>query len=346
MAAQSPVINEFVFNHTSTDTNEFVEILGDPLTDYSNLWLLNVEGDTSSSNLGKVVQAYQLGETNDEGFWTVQASNALQNGTQTLLLVDGFSGSVGSDINTPELYTTIVDSIAVSDGGSNDVTFSPVVLSPGLDGNSFTFGGASRSVDGQDTDTASDFVRNDYDGDGILPGAPSATNGEAVNTPNAPNQIVGDNSNGDNNGGGDDQPQGPSTKAIYEIQGKAHTSALVGQTVATAGIVTALESNGFYLQGPSDNDDSTSDALFVFTGSAPAVVVGDDISLIGTVSEYTPGGSSSGNLSITQLGNISALAINSSGNALPDAVVIGEGGRVLPTENVDDDQLSTYDPGK
>ena len=30
-----PLINEFVFNHTGTDNSEFVEIFGDPNTDYS-----------------------------------------------------------------------------------------------------------------------------------------------------------------------------------------------------------------------------------------------------------------------------------------------------------------------
>ena len=64
-----PVINEFVFNHTGTDTNEFVEILGDPLTDLSSFWLLQIEGDSNSST-GAIVSATQLGTTNDEGYVT------------------------------------------------------------------------------------------------------------------------------------------------------------------------------------------------------------------------------------------------------------------------------------
>ena len=42
-----PVINEFVFNHTGTDIREFVEILGDPDTDLSDFWVLQIEGDNS-----------------------------------------------------------------------------------------------------------------------------------------------------------------------------------------------------------------------------------------------------------------------------------------------------------
>ncbi|WP_422444606.1 MULTISPECIES: 5'-nucleotidase C-terminal domain-containing protein [unclassified Endozoicomonas] len=332
MPAKSPVINEFVFNHSGLDTNEFIEVLGDPLTDYSNLWLINVEGDVSSSNHGKVVQAFQLGTTNDSGFWTIQTSNQLQNGSQTLLLVDGFSGSVGQ-VFSESLYSAELDSVAVLDDVA-DSAFSNTVLAPEYDGISYTVGGASRATDGLDTDSANDFVRNDYSGDGILSGAPDAEDGEAVNTPNKPNQVVGD---------GQQNSPVP-VKAIYEIQGAGHTSAFAGQVVATAGIVTALESNGFYLQGPEDGDIATSDALFVFTDSMPSVAVGDDISLAGTVSEYTRGGSSSGNLSITQLSNISELTVNSAGNDLPNTVVIGENGRQLPTDNVDDDALTSFDP--
>ena len=58
--------------------------------------------------------------------------------------------------------------------------------------------------------------------------------------------------------------------AIYEIQGADHRSAFEGQTVVTTGVVTALGSNGYYLQDATgDGDRRTSDAIFVFTGSAP-----------------------------------------------------------------------------
>ncbi len=70
------------------------------------------------------------------------------------------------------------------------------------------------------------------------------------------------------------------------------------------------------------------------------------MTLTGTVSEFFPGGAASGNLSTTQITATSAAdtLVISSGNALPDAVVLGTGGRTPPTETVDDDALASYDP--
>ncbi len=84
------------------------------------------------------------------------------------------------------------------------------------------------------------------------------------------------------NGGG-----GPMSKSIPEIQGPGHTSPEVGNDVRTTGIVTALADNGFYLQDATgDGDDNTSDAVFVFTGGAPTVTVGNEVQITGTVNEF------------------------------------------------------------
>nr|WP_254899276.1 5'-nucleotidase C-terminal domain-containing protein [Thalassococcus arenae] len=131
---------------------------------------------------------------------------------------------------------------------------------------------------------------------------------------------------------------------IYAIQGAALVSPLLGQSVTTRGIVTAVDSNGFYLQDEyGDGDDATSDALFVFTGSAPTVASGDEIVISGTVSEFTPGGASTGNQSTTQISGVTSIFTVETGQVLPAAVTIGEGGRALPTEAIDDDP-STFDP--
>jgi uncharacterized protein len=54
--------------------------------------------------------------------------------------------------------------------------------------------------------------------------------------------------------------------------------------------VTALRSNGFFLQSPppGDNDDNTSDGIFIFTSSAPsgAAVAGNSVCVSGAVSEF------------------------------------------------------------
>lgn len=58
---------------------------------------------------------------------------------------------------------------------------------------------------------------------------------------------------------------------IHAIQGKGARSPLEGQVVATSGIVTARRSAGFFLQAPdgeADADPSTSEGVYVYTGSA------------------------------------------------------------------------------
>ena len=133
------------------------------------------------------------------------------------------------------------------------------------------------------------------------------------------------------------------TTPIYDIQGAAQTSPLNGNQVTTTGIVTAVDSNGFYLQDPAgDGNSATSDGIFVFTSSAPGVSVGDELEVAGTVSEFTPGGTNTGNLSITQISSPDITTLSTE-NALPDAVIIGNSGRVPPTESIDD-APDSYNP--
>ena len=143
--------------------------------------------------------------------------------------------------------------------------------------------------------------------------------------------------------GSDGGDGGNEVTPIYDIQGTALVSPLNGTQVATTGIVTAVNSNGFYLQDATgDGNNATSDGIFVFTSSAPGVDVGDELQVAGTVSEFTPGGTSTGNLSTTQISNADITTL-STGNTLPDAVIIGNGGRITPTESIDDDPTS-YNP--
>ncbi|PSJ36534.1 Calx-beta domain-containing protein [Allosphingosinicella deserti] len=130
---------------------------------------------------------------------------------------------------------------------------------------------------------------------------------------------------------------------IFEIQGEGHRSDYVGQPVTTGGIVTGVLANGFFVQDAAgDGNGRTSDALFVFTGGAPGVVAGDAIEVRGTVAENLPGGDAT-NLSATQV-TATSVTVQSSGNALPASLLIGENGLRPPTEIIDDDGLTSYDP--
>ncbi|MEU6475858.1 endonuclease/exonuclease/phosphatase family protein [Streptomyces sp. NPDC047017] len=114
---------------------------------------------------------------------------------------------------------------------------------------------------------------------------------------------------------------------IHDIQGTTRTSPYAGQKVAdVAGIVTGVRtygsSKGFWMQDPHpDADPATSEGVFVFTSSAPKVAVGDSVTVTGTVSEYVPGGTSSGNQSVTEITKPTVTVV-SSGNAVPAPVVI------------------------
>jgi len=136
---------------------------------------------------------------------------------------------------------------------------------------------------------------------------------------------------------------------IHDIQGKSHTSPLVtsGQTQVTGirGIVTMIRPKGFFMQDPApDNDDATSEALFVFTNAIPNVSVGDDVQVNGTVMEFRSGGLNSPGLTITQITSPS-ISVQSSNNALPAAVVMGTGGRVPPSTVIDDDAAGSVETG-
>src|SRR5215813_13821742 len=64
--------------------------------------------------------------------------------------------------------------------------------------------------------------------------------------------------------------------AIHEIQGARPSSSLTGRTVTSSGIVTAVTPQGFFLQAPddeADDDQATSEGVFVATGSVPPAAV-------------------------------------------------------------------------
>ncbi len=123
-------------------------------------------------------------------------------------------------------------------------------------------------------------------------------------------------------------------ESIPEIQGGSHVSPLLGQTLTTKGVVTAVDQQGFFMQDPvGDQDDLTSDGIFVFVADQPGVEIGQLVDVTGTVDEFIPGGADTGNLSTTQIIE-PTISVLSSGNALPSPVIIGENGRVPPARDV------------
>ncbi|MFF4831003.1 endonuclease/exonuclease/phosphatase family protein [Streptomyces sp. NPDC001315] len=114
---------------------------------------------------------------------------------------------------------------------------------------------------------------------------------------------------------------------IHDIQGTTRISPYAGQKVTdVAGIVTGVRtygsSRGFWIQDPNpDADPATSEGVFVFTSSTPKVAVGDSVMVTGTVSEYVPGGASTGNQSLTEITKPTVTVV-AGGNAVPAAAVV------------------------
>lgn len=132
------------------------------------------------------------------------------------------------------------------------------------------------------------------------------------------------------------------TDPIGAIQAPGHASPLVGQRVEAEGVVTLVRGNGFFLQGAPDGDDATSDAIFVFSTASPDVAVGDQVRVEGRVIEFTPPNRPA-QLPLTKIVEPEIVAL-AQGATLPAPVVLGPGGRMPPTETIDDDGLSRFEP--
>jgi hypothetical protein len=191
--APAQVINEYVAAHTGTDDHEYIEILGAASTDYSGLAILEIEGD-SGQNPGTVDSIVVPGTTDGNGRWVSSfLTDEFEDDAMTLLLVSGFSGSLGQDLDTDDdgvfditPWTSIRDEVGVQDETAG-IMYTTVVLLPGSDGLSFGFGGGSRLPDGTDTDTASDWQRNDWNGAGLPGFSGSPDPNDALNTPGTEN---------------------------------------------------------------------------------------------------------------------------------------------------------------
>lgn len=114
--------------------------------------------------------------------------------------------------------------------------------------------------------------------------------------------------------------------AIHDIQGSKAISPHLGEVVTTSGIVTALKSNGFFIQAPDtsvDDNPNTSEGIFVFTSTTPppAAAIGNLVMVTGMVQEFVPP-SDPNSPSFTQIGASPAVTFVSSGHPLPAAVTL------------------------
>ncbi|WP_114201935.1 lamin tail domain-containing protein [Janibacter anophelis] len=131
------------------------------------------------------------------------------------------------------------------------------------------------------------------------------------------------------------EPPVDEPETIQQIQGSHHISPLDGTAVnEVEGVVTAVSSTGLWIQSMTpDDDDATSEGLFVYTRSRPSAEVGDTVLVDGYVDEYRPGGSGGwDNLTMTE---IVSPTVTVTGTAeVPAPVVLGED-RTAPQQVID-----------
>jgi endonuclease/exonuclease/phosphatase family metal-dependent hydrolase len=108
----------------------------------------------------------------------------------------------------------------------------------------------------------------------------------------------------------------PGVLEIWQIQGAGSASPFAGQSVTTEGnVVTGIGPDGFFMQTPDARADAsvdTSNGIFVFTGEAPSLAVGDIVDVSGEVVEF---------FDFTEFTNDPTVTVAGSGAALPAAVV-------------------------
>lgn len=284
VAAQAGVvINEIRIDQDSTDNDEYFELAGDPGTSLDGLTYLVIGDGTGGSGVIEAV-ASLAGQVIPTSGYFVAAESTFTLGTPDLvtslnfensdnvthLLVSGFSGSNGQDLDTDDdgvlditPWAELVDLIALvkeeNPPTSTEYHYGPPQIGP--DG-SFVPGHVYRCTDGWQIGPFSPLGAKD---------TPGAENACVVVVPE---------------GCGD-----PFTP-IYTVQGSGSASSLDGSEVAVEGVVTGdFQANnqlkGFFLQdAQGDGDPATSDGVFVYAPGSIDVNTGDIVRVRGIVDEY------------------------------------------------------------
>jgi hypothetical protein len=128
-AGAVPLLNEVVTNDVGTDDREFVEICANPGEVLSAYTLVLIEADSVASrgNIDAVIPL--TGPVGLSGLWVVgdaaltpnqlEPAGWIENGAQTILIVQNFTGALNMDIDTNNDWIadvsigTIIDGVAV-----------------------------------------------------------------------------------------------------------------------------------------------------------------------------------------------------------------------------------------
>lgn len=300
---EGTTINEIRIDQPGTDNDEYFELIGDSEASLDGLTYIVIGDGTGGSGVIEAVVSLDGESLDSKGFF-VAAESTFTLGTADLvtnlnfensdnvthLLVEGFTGSDGDDLDTNDdgvldftPWAQIVDLIAL------------IVEENPPTGTEFHYGPPTVGPDG-------DFVPGhvyDCETDGWQIGA--FTFG-VHDTPGATNVC-------------DAEEPEPLEVFIHDVQGSGTSTPLAGELVTIEGVVVGDfqgndfagdQLNGFFVQEELeewDDDDQTSEGIFVFAPGAPDVDVGDVVQVTGTAGESFSRTQISGVTDVTVVGS-------------------------------------------
>jgi predicted extracellular nuclease len=290
-----PLINEVDADDSGTDDMEFIELFtrgegGFSLDGYS---LVLYNGSDNASYL-----AFDLDglSTNADGYFVLCGdatkvancdldvspnTNLIQNGADAVALV--FADAADFPNDTPISTDNVVDALVYDTSDSDDPDLL-VLLNAGQPQVNENGNGNKDTESNQRCPNGFGGARN------------TDTYAQSMPSPGATNNC--------------------DPLEIFEIQGAGASSIYAGFDVFTAdNIVTAVGPEGFFIQTPDARDDGsvdTSNGVYVFTGGAPTVAVGDQVDVGGPLTEF---------FGFTEFGFGASVGVDSSGNPLPAATV-------------------------
>ena len=305
-AAQAQVVISQVYGGggggTAVYANDYVELYN--------------RGSAPASLAGLSVQYASATGTGNFGSVTALPSVTVQPGKYFLIQMSG--GSAGAPLPTPDATGG-----AAMSASAGKIVLVNATTALACNGGSAPCSDAQRALI---LDLVGYGGANFFEGSAPAPALSAATaalrqgNGAVDTNDNAADFIAGA-PTPRNSGSSPPDPDPATPLTIAQIQGDALRSPHEGKRVVTEGIVTARKfNNGFFIQAANDDGNAaTSNAVFVFTSSAPpaSAAVGNLVRVTGTVGEFVPA-SNVNQLTITQITG-PTVELLQSGLALPAA---------------------------
>ncbi len=201
-------ISEIHYDNVGTDEGEFIEITANAGADLSGYSVVLYNGSGGAPYNTIALSGVVAEQSSGQGTIVLDyPSNGIQNGSPDGVALVDAEGNVVEFLSYEGSFTAV-------GGPADGLTSVDIGVA---EGSNTPIGNSLQLIDG------------------VWTGPQPATKGT----------VNGGDDGGSDNGGGDNGGGDVALTRIGDIQGAAHVSPLVGQMVATTGIVTAVDSNGF-----------------------------------------------------------------------------------------------------